>query len=231
MNEKFFFDNKITYFNFLNIAIKRWYITVIVTLICVIASIVYSLINVAPTYTSTAKLYIISRTQDDLSTNDMSVSMGLARDFELIINDDSIINEVAQAIDYKYSASKIKNSIEIENPESTRIIDLSVETDNPEISKQIVSSICELSQEKVINIMGVDSISVVSQGNITVNPARDRQLRIIFIGGLAGIGISAVILSLLTLGNNKISSTKELEELLELNVLATIPYNKNKRNS
>lgn len=231
MNEKSFFENKITCFNFLNIAIKRWYITVSVTLICLILSLIYSLMNIAPTYTCSAKLYIISRTQDDLSTSDMSVSQSLARDFELIINDDSIINEVAEAINYKYSSSQIKKAIEIDNPESTRVIDLSVETDNPQISKQIISSICEVSQEKVINIMGVDSISIISQGNITVNPARIRQLKIISVGGLAGLGISAAIIYLLAFSSNKISTGKEVEELLKLNVLATIPYNKNKRNS
>lgn len=226
MNEKSLFERKVTYFNLLDTALKRWYLIVCTVIICLIISIIYALFNVSPTYSCTAKLYIINKGEDMLSSGELSVSTALAKDFEIIINDDSIIGEVAQALNYKYSANQIKSFISVDLPESTRVIELVVETENAEDSKQIVSSICDISQDRIIDIMGVDRISVISQGNVTAEPARSRQIRTVILGFLGGIGISVVLLSFMVFTNNKISTAKDIEENLELNVLATIPYNK-----
>ena len=229
MNEKSLFERKLTYYNLLDTALKRWYLIVCTVIICLIISIIYALFNIAPTYSCSAKLYIINKGEDALSSGDLSVSTAIANDFEIIINDDNIIGEVAQALDYKYSSKQIKSFISVDHPESTRVIELIVETENVEDSKKIVSSICEISQDKIIDIMGVDRISIISQGHITTEPARSRQIKIAILGFLGGIGASFVLISLMVLTNNRISSAKDIEEGLGLNVLATIPHNKNKR--
>ena len=54
--------------------------------------------------------------------------------------------------------------------------------------------------------MGVDRISIISQGHITTEPARSRQIKIAILGFLGGIGASFVLISLMVLTNNRISS-------------------------
>lgn len=226
MGEKFSYNKKLTWFSFLNILIKRWYIPVAIILISLIVSTCYSLLNIFPSYSCTARLYIINKEENSLSSGDLAVSTSLARDFEIIINDDAIIGEVAQALNYKYSASQIKSFISVDNPSNTRIIELTAITPNAEAAKQITSSICDIAQDKLIDIMGVDRISVVSKGNVGVEPARTKQINIILNSLFLGLIISVLVLMLITMGNNKITSAKEIENILELNVLGTIPYNK-----
>ena len=130
-------------------------------------------------------------------------------------------------MNYKYSANQIKKMITVTNPESTRIIELKILCNDGEAAQAINSAICDILQERVIDIMGIDRISVISKGNLNTQAPIVKQLRIVLYSTFVAICVSVLIMIFFSSINNKISSAKDIEELLDMNVLGTIPYNKN----
>lgn len=229
MAEKSYLDKKITFYSLLNTASKRWYIIVSIVALSLIISIIYSVTSITPLYSSTSKLYIVNKGDTPISSAEISVSTSLTKDFEVIINDNSIIGEIVKELNYEYTASQIKNFISVSNPEGTRIIELKVLSPDENISQKINKAVCDLLQERVIDIMGIDRISIISQGNLATQSAFTKQSRTVIYSLFAGFCLSLLIIAAISLYNNKISTAKDIEELLNLNVLGTVPYNKNSK--
>ena len=225
--EKSFFDRKVTFYTFLNTALKKWYISVALIILSLVLSVIYAATSVKPLYSSTSKLYIVNKGETQLSSSEISVSTSLTKDFEVIVNDTSILNEVSKELNYEYSANQIKDLISVNNPESTRIIELKILCNDKDVAQKVNLAICNILQERVIDIMGIDRISIISQGNLNTQAPLAKQIRIVAYSLFVAIGISFLLIMFISVSNNKISCAKDVEELLELNVLGTIPYNKN----
>lgn len=183
-----------------------------------------------PMYKSTAKLYIINKSSDfnQLTTNDLSISTYLTRDFTEILKDEVILSEVTEDISNKYSASEIKSFLNISPAENTRIIEITVTSPNAKDSKQIADSICRISQEKLVEIMGLDRVKIIRNGNLPLNPSSPNPKTDIWNSMIFSIIITLATAFVLLLSDNKFSSAEDVEDFLEINILTTIPYTSHK---
>lgn len=204
--------------------LKHWYIIIISVIICGSLAFIYSEFIATPMYRSTAKLYVINKQAETLSTSELSVSTALAKDYAELINDYSVLKTVAEELDNKYSVGQLSSFLTIVNPESTRFLELTVTSPNAVDSKKIVDSICTVSQEKIISIMGVDRVTIVREGNVSSAPSSPNVKKNTVTGILAGVVLSAAIILIIYYLNDTFNTADDVERVLKLNVLATIPY-------
>jgi len=212
--------------------LKRWYIILGGAIAFVVVTLLYTAFFVTPMYSSTAKIMIFNKTHST-SVNDMELSAStyLVRDFTEIISDKVVLADVAADLDNRYSTSQLKSYITVNNPINTRIIEINALCPNAEDSKKIVDSICTVSQEKIVELMGLDRINLISTGDVAKKPSTPNYSRNAFFSLTIGIIFSLAFILLLYFNDNKISTIEDIEDNVGLSVLATIPYNnKNKNN-
>lgn len=209
--------------------VRRRYIVAAIVAICLLISFIYSTLIATPLYASRAKLYVVNKQSQNITSSDMSVSTYLARDFAEIIVDDIVLDKVSEALDGKYTTNQLKSILEIEIPESTRIISVTAFSPNAEDSKRIVDSICTVSQNTLVEIMDLDKIEILSEGKISKNPSTPVISNNLFTGLITGILISVSVVFIIYSLDNKISSSNDVEKYLGITVLATIPYNSSKK--
>lgn len=218
--------------NFKNLAtefIRRRYLVGIIVVVCFVAAFIYSVFIATPIYTSNAKLYVVNKQAQNLTSSDMSVSSYLTYDFAEIIKNDVILDKVSKSLDGKYSASQLRGLIDIDIPQSTRIISITVKSPNPEDSKKIADSICVTAQSTLVEIMDLDKIEILNQGKVSKRQTSPILSNDLLLGLGCGLAISIVTVFLIYSLDNKISSSKDVEQYLGLTVLATIPYNTSKK--
>lgn len=206
--------------------IKKWYILVSATIIAFLVTLIYTTAFVTPLYSSTAKIIIFNK-QQTTTTNDLelSSSLYLAKDFKEIITDKMVLNDVSDELKGKYTISQLKGYISINNPQNTRIIEISALSPDPKDSKKIVDTVCEVSQEKLVELMGLDRITLISNGDVAKAPSHPNVARNLIFGVLIGILIGGVIIFIIYLTDNKITSAEDVEKIFGMSVLVTIPYN------
>ncbi len=228
-------DNNVSILNFqksvnaselLFIMIKRWYIIIASIVICFLVALIHATVFVTPLYASTAKIIVFNK-QETTNANDLelSSSLYLAKDFKEIIVDKMILNDVSAELGGKYNIAQLKSYIEIENPQNTRIIAVTAMSPDPDDSKKIVDTICNVSQEKLVELMGLDRITLISNGDVATSPAHPNIPRNSLIGILAGLLIGCLIIFIMYLMDNKIKSAEDIEKNFDISVLATIPFN------
>lgn len=208
--------------------IKHWYFVTVSVIICAVISVIYTLFFLTPLYSSSAKLYVISKQTNDISSSDFSISTYLTNDFTEIITDRVILDDVVKAMDNKYSYNQIKSSITVYRPENTRIIAISVSTANAKDSKKIVDNICRVSQEKMTDILDLDRIIILREADLSTTPTTPGVIENLLLGLFAGLFLSLLVIFIAFITDNKISSSKDVEKYLNLSILATIPYNQSK---
>lgn len=206
-------------------ASKKWYLLFIILAVFIIGSLVYSYLFVTPLYDSTGKIYIMRKDSETVSTGDLSVSSYLTSDYENLIADRAVLDEVSQLLDNEYTFSQLKRVLTIENPEDTRFIEITARTDSAEDSKKIVDAVCKVSQEKIIDLLGIDRVTIIRNGNIPKTAAVPNVTRNLLSSFVLGILLFIAVIFMIYFFNDKISNPTDVKKYLEISVLGDIPNN------
>ena len=209
-------------------AIRHWQKLLCLVLTCFVVSGLYAAFIATPLYNSNAKLYIINKTANEITSSDLSISPYIAKDIVELLEDDVILSEVAQKIDKKYSNSQIRSFLNIEAAEATRIIGITVKSPNPKDSKAIADAVCDIAESELPEIMGLDRVKIVRYGNLAKRPSSPNVVSACFTGILVGLVFALSIVIIIMLTNNKFSSSEDVENILGITVLTTIPYTQNR---
>ena len=223
-----FLQKSLTFKGFTQEFMRRRYIVAIIIAACFLVSFIYSAFIATPIYTANAKLYVVNKQSQNLTSSDMSVSSYLTYDFAEIITNDLVLDKVSESLDGKYSANQLRGFISIDIPKSTRIISITVESPSASDSKKIVDSICTTAQETLVELMDLDKIEILNEGKVPKGQTSPILSKDLTTGFISGVIISIIAVFLIYSLDNKISSSKDVENYLELTVLATIPYNSKK---
>lgn len=206
-------------------ALKKWYLLFIILAVFIVGSLVYSYLIVTPLYDSTGKIYIMRKDSETVSTGDLSVSSYLTSDYENLIADRAVLDEVSQLLDNKYTFLQLKRVLTIENPEDTRFIEITARTDSAEDSKKIVDAVCKVSQEKIIDLLGIDRVTIVRNGNIPKTAAVPNVTRNLLSSFVLGILLFIAVILMIYFFNDKITNPTDVKKYLEISVLGDIPNN------
>lgn len=211
---------------FIATALRYWKILLPVVLVCFLITTLYSAFIATPMYKSTAKLYIINKASNStqMTSTDFNISTYLTKDFAEILQDEVILDEVAEDLKDKYTAATIGSFLNVEATENTRIIEIEVVSPSAKDSKQIADSICRISEEKLVEIMGLDRVKVVRNGNLAKYPSSPNIKSDAIKGLLVGIFLAAALSFLILVADNRISSSEDVEKILNISILTTIPY-------
>lgn len=212
--------------SYLTTVLRYWKILLPIVLVCFLLITFYSAFIATPMYKSTAKLYIINKSSasNQITSTDFNISTYLTKDFAEILKDEVVLSEVAEDLSNKYSASTINGFLNIEATENTRIIEIEVSTPNAKDSKQIADSICRISEEKLVEIMGLDRVKVIRNGNLAKSPSSPNVKADAIKGFIIGIFFAAAAAFIILVTDNRISSSTDVEKILGVSILTTIPY-------
>lgn len=227
--QNYFNIKNINIFEYVLEVIHRWYICVAVIVVSLAVSLVYSTLIVTPQYDSTAKLYVVNKETSTISSSDFSISTYLVNDFSEIILDRLVLDEVAAQLGNKYTFSQLRSSLSVNIPQGTRIIAITARTPSASLSKQIVDTICRVAEQSLAEKIGLDRVTVISEGSFSKNSAVPNIQNNLLIALAISVCISLAVVFLIYLADNKISSSKDVEKYLDIKVLATIPYNRGKQ--
>lgn len=208
--------------------LNKWPVLLIIISAFIIGTLIYSYLIITPLYDSTGKIYIMNKSSDNISTSDLSVSSYLTRDYENLIADRAVLDEVAKRLDYKYSYGELKNAVSLYNPESTRFIEISVRTPSANDSKIIVDTVCEVSQEKIVELLGIDRVTIIRKGSVSGRPSLPNVSGNVFKSIVLALINYIILMLILYIFNDKINDAEDVEKYLGISVLGNIPCNKNK---
>lgn len=182
-----------------------------------------TLFLIKPKYESTSKLYIVGETNSIMSLTSLQAGSQLAQDYIHIVQSRPVLEKVISNLNLDMEYDDLLDIITLNNPSDTRILEVTANTDDPYVAKEIVDEIGKVSADRIKSIMGVEPPTTVEYGHVADEKSSPSLVKNTALGVLAGIFVSSFIIIALYLLNNTISSEDDVEKYLGLNNLGIIP--------
>ena len=113
--------------------------------------------------------------------------------------------------------------VTVESVNSTQVMKISAEDENPQQAQQIVASIVEQAPEIIIQTVKAGSVEVISQPKVADEPVSPKKALNTAIAGMLGLVLALAVVFLRTMLNNKFMTDTDINKKLGLTVLGVIP--------
>jgi len=217
----------ITFGDLWSVLVRNILLILLIPAIVIGSYFAYVKLTFVPEYTSIATLYILRQNQknDDYEVKeDFSLALNVVNDCTYMLKSHAVLDEVRGVLGLdNTSYSNLKHSLKTNNPEGTRILEVSIVSDSPEKSKQIVDKVCELGAKQIELAMGFNQVNWVEHGLINPNPTNTTGLMTyLIIGVISAILVYATCL-IAYLADDRIRTDEDVAKYLGLSLLGDIP--------
>ncbi len=209
---------------------KIWVIIIVGVLGMVVAGL-YTTVCIAPQYTSSSMIFILTKTTSITSMADIQLGRQLTQDYTVLITSRPVIEKVISNLKLDMSYAQLCGKVSIQNQTDTRILTMTVTDPDPYTAKMIVDELTDIVVDRVAEIMDTDKPSIIENGNIAGAPSTPNMKKNCLMGGMLGAVLAGGIIVLLFLLDDSIKDADDIEKYLELNVLGTIPVFENSKDS
>jgi capsular polysaccharide biosynthesis protein len=202
---------------------KKLWIIILATVIGASVAGIATKLFIQPIYTSTAKLYIVSKDTTLTSLADLQLGTQLTQDYMVLVKSRPVVNQVIENLELDSSYNEMLNMITLSNPSDTRILEITVKNSDPFMAKEIVDEFAHVSKMQIAKIMNMDEPTIVEDGFMESFPTSPNTKKNVVIGALVGIFLSCTIIILIYMLDDTIKSSEDVEKYLGLNTIGIIP--------
>ena len=178
-----------------------------------------------PMYTSVTKMYVLSRqdSSSGVTYSDLQTGSQLTKDYAELVKSRPVLEQVIAVLNLDIEPEDLAENIAVETPTDTRILSISVESDNPKEAKEIADTLRETVSSEIKEIMHAESVDTIEDGNLPKEPSSPSLKKNMVLGGALGVFLALAILIFIFLRDDTIKNPDDVEQYLGLNVLTSIP--------
>ncbi len=207
---------------------KLWAIVACLVIGAVLAG-GYTKIMVTPQYTATSMIYILGQTTSISSVADLQLSSELTADFTIMAKSRPVIQSVIKELDLNMSYEQLVGAVNLENPTDSHILKIHVTNSDPKLAKTISNAMAEAVAENISSVMATDKPSIAEKAITPKAPSSPNLMKNIAMGGIVGAAIAVAIIIMGYMMDDTIKTEDDIKKYLQLNTLATVSLEKNKR--
>lgn len=199
----------------------KWLTCILGLLLGAVLALGYSIFLVNPEYQSTAMVYLRGNGSSSISIQDLQVGTQLTKDYEIIFKSRPVLESTIDELNLDMSTKELSNLISITNTEDTRILSITATADTPELAKDIANSIMDNGVQKVSEIDAQQPYVVETAIENAARVGMSRS-RMTILGAVAGLAITLGYIFLRFVLSDNITSADDLENTLNVPVLAVV---------
>jgi len=203
--------------------ISRWTIILLTTVVLATLGYCYGRFVVTPVYSSNSALYVLSKSTSITSMADIQVGANLTNDYMVVIKGRPVLEQVIENLGLDMDYDALKNKVSVTNESNTRILNISVKDHDIKLAKVIADEIANVSSSFISEKMDQDPPTILQYGYTDTKRVNRSPNSYAAIFAFLGLIVSAGIVVLLYLINDKIMTPEDLEKRTGLNTLATLP--------
>ena len=192
---------------------------------------VFTAFLMPPVYTSKSSILVLTKETTLASLADLQMGSQLTNDYEVLITSRPVLETVIENLGLDMEYKKLKEDITIQNPTDTRILEISVESSNPEASRSIVNELTVVAANFIGDKMEVVPPKVIEEGELPIERTRPIMWKNALIGLLVGLILSAAVIVVMAVMDDTIKSEDDIDKYLGIPTLATVPDRKDYINS
>lgn len=203
---------------------SRKFFIIFIALVVGTVALLGSIFFIKPKYTSTTRIYVVSRSSDSSLTNqDLQAGSYLVNDYKEVITSNEVLSSVIDQENLSLSTSELSNMISVSIPTDTRVISISVEDTDAQEASDIANTIREVAAEKIKSVTKVDDVTTLEAAEVASKPSSPNIKRNAALGALVGGFLAIVGILVLEVLDDRVRRPEDVEEVLGMTLLGVVP--------
>lgn len=201
---------------------KKFFIIFIALLVGTIA-LLGSVFLIKPKYTSTTRIYVVSRTADSITNQDLQAGSYLVKDYQEVITSNEVLSSVIDKEKLSLTPNELSSMISVTIPTDTRVISISVEDDNAQEATTIANTVREVAAEKIKAVTKVDDVTTLEAAEVPKEPSSPNIKLNTLIGVIAGGVLAVISIIRVEVLDDRVRRPEDIEDVLGLPLLGIVP--------
>ena len=203
---------------------SRKFFIIFIALVVGTVALLGSIFFIKPKYTSTTRIYVVSRSSDSSLTNqDLQAGSYLVNDYKEIITSNEVLSSVISQENLSLSTNELSDMISVSIPTDTRVISISVEDTDAQEASDIANTIREVAAEKIKSVTKVDDVTTLEAAEVASKPSSPNIKRNAALGALVGGFLAIVGILVLEVLDDRVRRPEDVEEVLGMTLLGVVP--------
>lgn len=198
------------------------YILAVALIGAVIAGI-WTIAFIAPTYEATAKLYVTNSEDSAVNLSDLQIGTYLASDYQEIFKTWEVHEMVTQNLNLQYSYRELEDMLSITNPSDTRILYITVTSENPQEAANIANEYASVAKKYISETMSTEEPNILSTATVPNQPVGPSKVKNVLLGFMLGLVLSCGVVVVRFILDDKIKTSEDVRKYADLPVLAVVP--------
>ena len=206
---------------------NKWYILVLVPVLCALATGLYCWQMMEDEYTSSVDLYVLSKTnsnnigeESQLTQSDMAASQQLANDIAVLASSAKVKKNTADKLGME---SLDGYEIKVNSASTNRVIKLSVTGLQPNSTAIVANELGRQISTTATEIMELKAVNIIDEASVPTTPSGPKRWQYTTMAFAVGLIVSMMIVIIMDLFNTTIRTVEEAEEVLGVPVIGRLP--------
>lgn len=197
---------------------------IILPLVAALTAGLVSRFVLKPVYSTSTTIWVIKKEAASLDYNTLLLNRSLVPTYAQIARSRSVMDEVIKNLGLTdVTAEDLQKKLTVDAVNITDIIEMSVEDKNPENAARLADAIAAAFSDQISKFISLENVGIVDKAEVPLKPVKPRPVRNTAIAFALGLMAAMGLAFLLEYLDTSIKSVDDIERVLGLPVLGTIP--------
>ncbi|ADC49287.1 BY-kinase Wzz domain subunit [Alkalihalophilus pseudofirmus OF4] len=209
---------------------KRIIMIITITVLAVATSGVVSYFVLTPMYQSSTQILVSQQAAGAASAAlqqaGFDVDSKYIQTYNVIMKSPYILDQVIDELDLNRTHGQLNGQLNVSQEGQSQVVTIRVEDANPAMAVNLANATAAVFQREIANLLRVDNVVILAPAELSSNPTPvspnpSLNMAIAFVVGLmAAVGLAFLLEYL----DQSVRTEQDIEQLLEIPVLATIAH-------
>ena len=201
---------------------SKW-IIISLAIVAALCAFLFSSFVISPTYEASTQVLVAPKESQNnmIDSSQIQSSVTLVNTYRVIIQSPAILGQVQENV--VGAPDNISGLISVDSEQNSQVINIKVQHTNPVLATDIANEISDVFSKEVPGLMSVDNVKVLSNASVPVFPVKPNILLNTAIATIFGLLIGLALAFLKVVLDRRIKTEQDVENILELPVLGSIP--------
>jgi len=205
---------------------KSFWRILALTIVAALISFAVSSFLIKPTYQAGTQILVTPKKQANevIDAAQVQSSVTLVNTYRVIIKSPAILEQVQKEVaNAPTSIGTLNNMVTVESEQNSQVINVSVQSTDAALASNMANSIAEIFSSDVQKLMSVDNVTVLSKSSIPTSPVSPNIILNTAIAAVVGFLLGVGLAFLRELLDRRIRTEEQVQQILDLPVLGSIP--------
>lgn len=184
----------------------------------------YAYFFIKPTYQSTAKLYVVSASDDSIvNLQDLNIGSSLTADYEELILSYPVLDQVIDKMNLNMDSEQLAKMISLVNPTDTRVLQIVVTSTDKQQACDIANTLANVAIDYLPDTMSTNAPNIAQVARVADKKVGPSYMKYTAIGALLGALIYCIFIIIGYLMDDTIHTSEDMEKYFGIVPLTVIP--------